>query len=475
MYSMLPIWAQNVCCSFAGIGMHKNRYNHTFRNFSQFIEQSDWWTLDQLQEYQNEQVAALIKYVYTNVPYYHRIMRERKLTPHNIQTVNDLHKLPILTKSHIRKYGKELLSRSFSLRQCVQGHTGGTTGTALQLYYDKNTQPRQWAVWWRHRKRFGLKLDDEFIVFAGRSVIPLSNMNPPFWRRNISMHQTYVSIHHMTQKNMPALCEYLCSRQVTYYSGYPSAVYLVAKYLYDNHIQLPHPPKVIVLGAETLLPHQKEMMQLAFGNIQVTDQYGASEQCGNISDCGHGYYHVDMEFGAIEFLPIEGLPPNTRRIICTGFWNRAMPLIRYDIGDIATLPEKPLICSCGRHSPLVEKIDGRIESYIITPDGRQAGRLDFLFKESNNIEEAQLIQTDPSFVTVKIVKGSKYSSIDEKILINELRHYLGEVIQYKFEYVQEIPRAANGKFRQIVSSILPKQSVYYLGNGIDVTREDISD
>ncbi len=149
-----------------------------------------------------------------------------------------------------------------------------------------------------------------------------------------------------------------------------------------------------------------------------------------------------------------------------------MPLIRYDIGDIATLPERPFVCTCGRQSPLVEKIDGRIESYIITPDGRQAGRLDFLFKESKNIEEAQLIQTDPSSVTLRIVRGSQYSSIDEAMLINELRRYLGEVIQYKFEYVQEIPRAANGKFRQIVSYIVPNQTVHDRENEIDAQKKD---
>ncbi len=319
LYSMLPVWAQNVSCSLAGIGMKQKRYNQIFRDFLYFLEKSDGWTLDQLKEYQNDQVSALVQYAYKNVPYYHRIMHERKLTPDDIKIVEDLHKFPILTKSHIRKYGEELLSRSFPSRKRVQGHTGGTTGTALELYYDKATQPRQWAIWWRHRRRFGLKLNDEFIVFAGRNVIPLSDMNPPFWRRNIPMHQTYVSIHHMTKQNMSALCDYLCSRKVTYYSGYPSAVYLVAKYLYENRIQLPHPPKVVVLGAETLLPHQREMMQTAFSNARITDQYGASEQCGNISECEHGRYHIDMEFGAIEFLPIEGLPANVRKIVCTGF------------------------------------------------------------------------------------------------------------------------------------------------------------
>ncbi|MDD2272292.1 MAG: hypothetical protein PHP95_08910 [Desulfuromonadaceae bacterium] len=384
-------------------------------------------------------------------------MDERDLKPSDIRSTSDLVKLPILTKDMVRELGAELLSTGVPSKQRVYGHTGGTTGKSLQLYSDKNTQPHQWAVWWRHRKRFGLSLDDEFIVFAGRNVIPLNRMEPPFWRRNIPMHQTYVSIHHMTKQNMSALIEYLQKRKVKYYSGYPSAVYLVAQYMMDNNIRLIHPPDVTVLGAETLLPHQRRAMENAFGG-KITDQYGASEQCGNISDCEHGHYHVDMEFGHIEFLPLEGSTPNVQRIICTGFWNEAMPLIRYDIGDLATLPSKEVDCSCGRRSPVVEKIDGRIESYIITPDGRQAGRLDFIFKDSQHIEEAQFIQDEISTVKIKVVRAKGFSSIHEKELLADLRKYLGEVIQFEINYVSEIPRTANGKFRQIVSNVFKDQN-----------------
>ena len=138
----------------------------------------------------------------------------------------------------------------------------------------------------------------------------------------------------------------------------------------------------------------------------------------------------------------------------------AMPLIRYDIGDIATLSEVP--CSCGRQSPTVEKIDGRIESYIITPDGRQMGRLDFLFKDSAKIEEAQLIQNELSSVTVKIVRSPGYTSRDEESFLADMRRYLGNEIGIQFEYLQAIPREANGKFRQIVSRVFRDQ---YLPSG----------
>lgn len=264
------------------------------------------------------------------------------------------------------------------------------------------------------------------------------------------MHQTYVSVHHLTRPNMDALVRYLQKRKVKYYSGYPSALYLLATYLLDNGIRLNYPPELVVTGAETVLPHQRRVIEQAM-NTQLTDQYGASESCGNISECPLHSYHVDMEFGAVEFLSDPGLPPDVRRMICTGFHNPVMPLIRYDIGDLATVTDQP--CDCKLQLPRVLKIDGRIESYVITPDDRQLGRLDFLFKGSHHILEAQLIQRTVDRLLVKVVKSSGYDQADERELLGQIRHYLGDVIEVDIEYVDEIPREANGKFRQIVSEV----------------------
>jgi phenylacetate-CoA ligase len=128
-----------------------------------------------------------------------------------------------------------------------------------------------------------------------------------------------------------------------------------------------------------------------------------------------------------------------------------MPFIRYDIGDIATI--KSGTCSCGRQSPLVAAIDGRIEGYILTPDGRRLGRLDVLFKDTENIREIQLIQKQIESVTLKIAKRPEYTSKDETTLLKNFRKYLGDIITINMEYVDVIPRESNGKFRQVVSSV----------------------
>ncbi len=446
----LPVWAQNIGCSLAGWKNRRERYGRTFREALDFLETSQWWSLQEQADYQDECLRGMIRHAYDSVPYYREVFEERKLRPEDIRTSADLPKLPLLTKQIVRQRAADLISREIPRRRMVHGHTGGTTGTAMQLMNDPETTQWQWAVWWRHHRRFGIDVSEPFIVFAGRSVVPLADMDPPFWRRNYPMHQTYVSIHHMTQNNMAPLVDYLQTRRVSYYSGYPSGLYLLATYLLSKGIHLKNPPRVVFTGAETVLPHQRWAIEQAL-ETEVADQYGASEMAGNISECRKHVYHVDMEFGVVEFEPSAALPQSQRRIICTGLRNLSMPLIRYEIGDIATLRNQA--CPCGRQAPAVERIDGRVESYIITPDGRQLGRLDFLFKDTSTIQEAQLVQDRLDQVVVKVVRGEGYSGADAEHLLTDMRSYLGEAIQIEIEYVDEIPREANGKFRQIVSSV----------------------
>jgi len=344
------------------------------------------------------------------------------------------------------------MSTVWPRRRTVIDHTGGTTGTALEFAKSKEAVAWHWATAWRHRGRFGLRHTDPYVVFAGRSVVPLGSMEPPIWRRNLPMHQTYVSVHHMTRRNMLPLVQYLKQRCFAYYLGYPSALYLLARYLLDEGVRLPTPPRMVVTASETVLPHQRRAIEEAF-NSELTDHYSSSESCGGISECERHAYHPDMEFGILEFLSMEGMRSKSRKIICTSLHNKAMPFIRYDVGDVATLSDD--MCPCGRQTLTIERIDGRIEGIIVTPDGRQLGRLDFLFKSTDQVKEAQLVQDALDHLRVNVVRRDGYRDEDERDLLKSLRAYLGDAIRIDLEYLPEIPREPNGKFRQIISVVSP--------------------
>ena len=135
-----------------------------------------------------------------------------------------------------------------------------------------------------------------------------------------------------------------------------------------------------------------------------------------------------------------------------------MPFIRYKTGDIARVCSKQ--CTCGRYaSPLIESIEGRSDDFIITSDGRYISPtvLTFAFETPPTVKESQIIQEDISNLRIKIVpyEGAKKEEIahDRDYIIWELKKRIGSSMKFIFEYVDEIPRGANGKFKWIISEV----------------------
>jgi phenylacetate-CoA ligase len=128
-----------------------------------------------------------------------------------------------------------------------------------------------------------------------------------------------------------------------------------------------------------------------------------------------------------------------------------MPLLRYQMGDTAVF--RGGTCGCGRGGALVERIVGRVEDVIVTPDGRWLSRLDFIFKGLDRVEEAQLIQEEVGAVRVRIVKRQGYTAADEKQVLHKLKERLGEEMKLSVEYLDRIPRTSSGKFRYVISKV----------------------
>jgi phenylacetate-CoA ligase len=110
-------------------------------------------------------------------------------------------------------------------------------------------------------------------------------------------------------------------------------------------------------------------------------------------------------------------------------------------------------CPCGRSGLILDGLVGRVEDYVVTPDGRLVGRLDHIFKEAENIQQAQILQHSMNEIVLRIVRNDRYSSHDEGVLLAAARARLGQSMRIRLEYVDSIPRTSNGKFRFIESSI----------------------
>lgn len=450
IYPRLPIFAQNIACTGWGYNQRRLRFGGEFLTLLAWLEKSQWWSADEIRSYQNEQLQKIVQHAYETVPYYRRVFDRLGLKPGDILEREDLAKLPILTKEDVRQYSDELLSSKFSRKELVFGHTSGTTGKSLSFYLERRAYQFRWAVWWRHRKRFGIEFDMPYASFTGLPAVPLGQNVPPFWRENRAMNQTVFTMHHVVPQKVKAIVERLNRGGFEYYSGYPSILSLLAVMIREQGLEITAPPRAIFTGAENLYEDQRRMLADVFQCV-VTDEYGFSEGCGNASRCEKDVFHEDFEYGVLECVDPEPLDNHTYRgkIIATGFSSYATPFIRYEVGDVGVWTEHQ--CDCGRKSRIMTHVEGRVEDYVVTPEGRKIMRFDYIFKDAHHVKEAQVIQKELGSICLRIVRRSGYTSADEIFLKREVANRVSSKLDVDFEYVDEIEREPTGKFRAVKS------------------------
>lgn len=448
IYPRLPVFLQNAACWYHGQKEARVRFGHAFEQRLQELLKSEKWSAGEIEAYQNEKLRSLIRHAYNNVPYYREKWKALRISPDDIRSREDLHKLPVLTKEQIREHADQFISEKTPPRDLLVRHTSGTTGKALHFYMTKDASAFQWAVWWRHRMRFGVVPGTWHASFLGQRVVPITQRRPPFWRWNGPMRQVLINMQSLAPSKIASIIEFLNSQTFEFYAGYPSFIHMLARNAMDAGLRLTAPPRLIFTGAENLLDFQRRDIQKFTGAV-LSDHYGCTEACVNASRCPEFVYHEDFEFCIMEGIErVSGDPAKT--IIATGFACDAFPFIRYEVGDTAVWHEGAG-CACGRHSAILQRIEGRSDDYVVTPEGARIARLDYLFKDALNVKEAQIVQEQPDEIKIVLVRRDAYGTRDEFEIRRDITTWLSPLLRVQFEYVDEVPREANGKFRAVLS------------------------
>nr|UXE41705.1 phenylacetate-coenzyme A ligase [uncultured bacterium] len=450
LYAHLPISLQNLACSWYGRKEAKIRLGSEFESHLSRLLESERWSRTEIQAYQDEKVRNLVRYAYEYVPFYHDRMQERRLKPDDFQSVSDLPKLPILTKEEVRSNRDRLLSSAPPSSPLQLRYTSGTTGKSLELHVSRSAIAMQWAMWWRHRMRFGIRPGTWHVNFTGKPVVPMTQKEPPFWRWNRPARQALVNMQQLTPEKIAPIVDFLSNQGFELYTGYPSIVHALAMAANEAGMRLHNPPKLIATGAENVLPNQRADI-VAFTGSVLTDQWGMTEACANASQCPSLVYHEDFEFGVIERIEEwhrDGMAEG--KLLCTGFLTPEFPLIRYDVGDVGMWTAEKA-CSCGLQSPVLAGIVGRTDDYVLTPEGTRIMRFDYIFKHAPTVSECQVVQHCEGAIQLRIVRRSDYSYADEQLLREEIRRWISPTLRVEFVYVREIEREANGKFRAVKS------------------------
>jgi len=450
IYSKLPIILQNAVCSIYGYKLKHQRFGKTFFEKLDWLEETQWWTASEIENYQNEELRKIVKHAYETVPYYNKLFRSIKLSPNDIRTKADIYKIPILTKEIVRKNWKQLISTDYRIKDLIPVHTSGSTGKALNFYLSKEALQFQWAVWWRFRRRFGVNFGETHCNFTSKLAVPINQKRPPFWRYNKPLNQYIINVHHIIPRNIASIVDFLSSHKFSYYSGYPNIINSLCLLIGEANLKILSPPKYVFAGGEKLLENHRKTIENILGCI-VTEQYGFAEGCGNASKCKEDLFHEDFEFGILECNRNEKSEENESKgeIIATGFANYAMPFIRYKIGDVGIWLNTK--CRCGRNSKVIKAIDGRTGDYVITPEGRRLRSFSYVFRDIKNVKESQIVQKELGKIMIRIVRRDKYSKKDEEAIIIGIKKWISPELEVEFEYLNEIERESSGKFKAVKS------------------------
>jgi len=338
-----------------------------------------------------------------------------------------------------------------NLKKLVKRFTSGTTGKPLTVYCRSEDLRRNYSFFIRTRSWCGIKIGDRRATFYGRVILPQQQEKKPFWRYDASENNLLFSSYNMSDETLASYCDRLCSFKPAEVRGYPSSLYTVAGYMIKKGYT-PFMPKGIFTTAETLFDYQREAIETAFGG-RVYDQYGSTEMANFVTQCEYGTYHAHPEYGVIEILK-EGkkvLPGEEGEVVCTGFVNETMPLLRYRLGDSAVASD--MKCRCGRNFPVIEKILGRCDDLIRTADGRRIGRVDPVFKGIKGIRECQIIQERNDLLILNVITDENFNNDEKEMLRKQVAERVGESMNIEIRNVDDIPRDGRGKFRAVINRI----------------------
>jgi phenylacetate-CoA ligase len=454
LYNSSPGLVQTCFLNLFAYRLNRQRFGRQFENILRWFEESGKWTYEELKSYQEERLRSVITHAYDTVPFYNESMKRLKMVPSDIKTISDLNKLPVLTKEDIKKNLGNLISSKFNRKDLIHGHTSGTTGSPLDVYWDIGMVVMNNAIDWRQKKWAGFSPGDPHAVILGRVVVPIEETRPPFWRMNYIQNQLWMSAFHMSAANLPLYIDKIIRFKPKFLEGYPSTMYILANYLVNNNISIQL--DAVITSAETLFPQQRETIEKAF-KCKIYDFYGMAERVVFATECNvHDGKHLNLEYGITEIIDKNGNPADLGtpgKIVGTSLHNFGMPLIRYQTNDVTSI--KPDKCECGLNHPLIESVTTKHEDIVITPDGRwiSPSVLTHPFKPQKNIVESQIIQERSDLIIINIVKKEAFNENDKKSLLESLLERLGGAVEIRIEFVNAIPREISGKFRWVISKV----------------------
>lgn len=396
-----------------------------------FLMQSQYWDKDKIKKYQLVRLNRLISHAYKNVPYYRYIFEKHRIKV--IKSLNDLKKIPVLTKKIIKT--NNICAKNFTHKRFAN-FTSGSTGEPSKFYLTKEDVSWIWGATFRNWSWFGYNFGDKYVKIS----LNKRGLNIKKRLQDIFMRCTYIYPYKTDEESIKKYVNRIIRSDAGIIYSYSPLISFLADYMNKNRIR--YKAKAVVTTGDNLQPQFKNNIETTF-KCRIYDDYGCGgEGLNNSAMCEQGRHHINEELLIIEELNGEA--------VITSLNNYAMPLIRYKPGDLISLGNRS--CGCGRKLLTLDSINGRNDDIIYTPDGSKL-LLHFFntcFEYIKGIDIYQIIQTKKDTLLINIVTNKDYNkSKSEKNIKNYIDKATKNSLKIHFNYVDSIKRRSSGKHKFI--------------------------
>lgn len=446
LYKRAPLSLKELMLASVMLGRRGLRFGGRFQEIRDELERTQWLQTDELKELQREYVRRTLKLAMEHVPFYRGQLHQMPSVLDSHDPFEILERFPLLDKRSVLEARTSILAKNFRGIK-FKGATSGTTGLSLTGYRDLRSISFESAFLSRQLSWAGYRTGAPMAWMRGDKVVPIRQTEPPFWVFNRPENILMLSSFHLSERSAQSYIDELVRFDPLIIQAYPSSIAFLAKILESSgRVYGGSRLAGIVTSSETVTTETRERVQRAFG-VRLFDWYGSFERNAAIGTCEHGSYHLLSDYSYVELMPRgEG----HMEIVGTTFHNNLMPLIRYQIGDMIVPAPQTHRCACGRCFPVIDRIDGRMDDFVVTPDGRQIGMMAIVFDGLDYLLEGQIRQVAVDCLEIRLVPVRNLNARDFAALEGRVREIVGSKMAIRIKVVDSIPRSRAGKLQIVV-------------------------
>jgi phenylacetate-CoA ligase len=409
-------------------------------------------------------LQAQLKHAYATVPYYRAAWDKAGVHPDDVKSFADFEAFPVVTKADIRRHERALVSSEFDIDTLRVKRTSGSTGVPLTIYIDEPAVQFKAACTIRSDEWSGWRLGQRVAKVWGNPEYRHFGLKGRL--RNYFLDRAvYLDTLDLNEARLAEFTAAIRRHRPGLLFGHAHSLYLLACHLKKARV-LDVRPNGIISTAMLLHDFQRAVIEEVFAR-KVTNRYGCEEVSLIACECEeHSGLHVNADSVYAEVLanpdrqggggdhPLPDGRGSPGKLLVTDLVNRAMPLIRYQIGDVVVPTDR--LCACGRGLPLIERVEGREADYVLTPAGRLISGISLTENFALHIPgtaQVQIVQESLTELRIRIVPDEAFGDASRAKIAALVAETFGPAVRFAVELVDAIPQEPSGKYRFCISKV----------------------